>query len=71
MDALGRQPAFGVQSGHATGSSRSNRLTIITVRHITGREHSLDAGIRPERLRVHHVTLVICLDLTLEEVRIG
>src|SRR6185436_13938183 len=48
-----RQPAFGVERGHAAGTGRRNRLAIIIVGYVPGREHPLDTGVCAERHGQH------------------
>ena len=45
--SLRRQPAFGVERGHAAAAGGGDGLAIVVVGHVAGGENALHAGIRP------------------------
>ena len=70
MNSFRRQPAFGVEGRHAAGAGGGDRLAVVVVGHVAGREYAFDARVRAERLRPLDVALLGELDLALEEARV-
>ena len=64
------QPAFGIQSGHAAGSSGRDRLTIVTVGHVAGSEDSFFARQRSLGRRPANIALFVQFQLAGQEVGI-
>ena len=68
MHAFLRQPALGVEGGHAAGAGGSDGLAIVAVGHVAGGEDARHARVRPLRRRQADVLLLRQLHLPFEEV---
>src|SRR2546426_6847629 len=71
MVPLLRQPAFGVEGGHAAGAGGGDRLLVVTVGDVAGGEYSLHARVRSLGLLPKDVTAAIELHLAGEEIGVG
>ncbi len=62
-----RQPALGLEGGHAPGSGRGHGLAVVVVHHVAGGEHPLHRGGGPPRVRADDVAVRRELQVPLEE----
>src|SRR5439155_856208 len=66
-----RQPAFGIERGHASGAGGGDRLPVVIVGDVSGGEDPLDTGVRPLGRCPLNVPFLVELELAPEEISIG
>ena len=65
------QISLRIESGHAAGAGRRNRLAIVIIGHVAGGKHTFDTRERTKRRGPLEVAFVVHLQLAGQERRIG
>ena len=71
MNSLRREPAFGIEGGHAAGAGGGDGLAVVVVGYVAGGVHAFLAREGSHQSRVFDVALVVQFELALEKIGVG